>query len=137
MIFLRWFEERLMRQFSFRQMWPFRSTCGRQFSKTMADLKLNDKEGQSVEVTVNDFCCLIFQNKVPEGKGGVFCLTFGFFKSLIFVRKTDRRLRWLRVRPYKNCSWSASVHLVYTLDQNPLDQCRSFTQIQNLKRMQN
>ena len=58
----------------------------------MADLKLNDKEGQSVEVTVNDFCCLIFQNKVPEGKSGVFCLTFGFLKSLIFVRKTDRRL---------------------------------------------
>ena len=61
-------------------------------SKTMADLKLNDKESQSVEVTVNDFCCLIFQNKVSEGKSGVFCLTFGFFKSLIFVRKTDRRL---------------------------------------------
>ena len=58
----------------------------------MADLKLNDIEGQSVEVTVNDFCSLIFQNKVPEGKSSVFCLTFGFLKSLIFVRKTDRRL---------------------------------------------
>ena len=68
----------------------FRSVRGRRFSKTMVDLKLNDKEGQSVEVTVNDFCCLIFQNKVPEGKsGGFFCLNFGFFKSLIFVRKTD------------------------------------------------
>ena len=58
----------------------------------MADSKLNDKEGQSVEVMVNDFFCLIFQNKVPEGKSDVFCLTFGFLKSLIFVRKTDRRL---------------------------------------------
>ena len=58
----------------------------------MADLKLNDKEGQSVEVIIYDFCCLIFQYKVPEGKSGGFCLTFGFFKSLIFVRKTDRRL---------------------------------------------